>query len=656
MQAEVVNLACSPRLAQAPATRARNRARAVFARGVVLVPPGLEIERDPAVGLLLRSTEAIPGAWVSPGGGRGALRCGLTAGGTYSASVELRLPARLAGGPGDDRLRIDIWAEHPSGVERLARSFRAPAERGVSRVRTTFQLPDDTSGAWLRVLGGLTAGNVVVADRLSITPTSRPVPYFDGDTAADRWYEYAWSGEQYGSESVRTMRPPAASFASGTAPAEVADELVRRLEGFLHAEAALLLDHLAALVPGSAVHAACRLLVAESKSLEQFVVEDPELRGDKATAVRERETDRLKALAADHSDASSEWVALQAARRLLGLRPSPEDSARVAALLEPVVRRPGSAVEASYLLGRALEATEGRRARDVVRAAAARDPAPFNTVASADAETERFLGRWQTGLFVSEHLDVIRERAADAEELVDGSLGEHPVFMYWADGFDHAPPLVQLCRAALMRFHDPSQVHLLDDRMVSYYSELPDRVVSGTAGSPAHYAGALRLDLLLRYGGYWIDATCLATAPLTESFPLSTDVTGIERFPGRFSSWFLGARPHSHLVRMLRSAIWLWWEHRQDLVDYYHLPSLFEMLYRLDERFRADWDAARAPHADAYHALQREMLVSGSGARLEALLGGAPLHKLAFRYDPTRVPLDSALARLFRERMTADAF
>ena len=60
---------------------------------------------------------------------------------------------------------------------------------------------------------------------------------------------------------------------------------------------------------------------------------------------------------------------------------------------------------------------------------------------------------------------------------------------------------------------------------------------------------------------------------------------------GRLGNWFLASEPNHYVVAMLREAHYEYWQAYDHVVDYYLFHHLFEMLYLLDERFAAHWDA-----------------------------------------------------------------
>lgn len=129
------------------------------------------------------------------------------------------------------------------------------------------------------------------------------------------------------------------------------------------------------------------------------------------------------------------------------------------------------------------------------------------------------------------------------------------LWSYW-DG--DAPPLVvQRCFAQWRRLHPHFTIHILDARSVLQYLPQIPRVLEGA--SAAKRADWVRLELLQRHGGIWLDASTILTQPLdwvlAEQARTGADFVGyyLERFttvPLRpvVENWFMAAPPASPFI------------------------------------------------------------------------------------------------------------
>ena len=92
------------------------------------------------------------------------------------------------------------------------------------------------------------------------------------------------------------------------------------------------------------------------------------------------------------------------------------------------------------------------------------------------------------------------------------------IFTLWLQGEDNAPALVKACFRSVRR-HCKQELIVLDANTVFDYISLPEVIVkkykSGKIGH-AHFADICRVELLYKYGGYWLDSTGFVTAAIPD--------------------------------------------------------------------------------------------------------------------------------------------
>ena len=97
---------------------------------------------------------------------------------------------------------------------------------------------------------------------------------------------------------------------------------------------------------------------------------------------------------------------------------------------------------------------------------------------------------------------------------------EHPKVIWWCwlQGIESAPPIVRACYNSLVYGEwfkvNGYKVNVIDEENWKDYVELPDYIVKKWEKKqipPALFTDLLRLQLLIKYGGTWIDSTVLCT-------------------------------------------------------------------------------------------------------------------------------------------------
>lgn len=226
----------------------------------------------------------------------------------------------------------------------------------------------------------------------------------------------------------------------------------------------------------------------------------------------------------------------------------------------------------------------------------------------------------------------------------EAKLFEPKIFMYWGQGFNDAPPIVQSALRSSLAQHGHVNLVLLDDSSVRKWVDFPDRIWEIGNRYRTAFSDLLRVELLANHGGIWADATCFSTASALEKFDAMTKESGFFAFgkgnPGVISSWFMASRPHSYIACMMRDAMRLYWSIYDRPITYYYMHQIWLQLYRMDDRFRAYADLVPDLNVDP-RAINRAMLHRHSETDISSLLEGSFVHKLTYKNPPELVTPDT---------------
>ncbi|MBH9983914.1 capsular polysaccharide synthesis protein [Bifidobacterium asteroides] len=158
-----------------------------------------------------------------------------------------------------------------------------------------------------------------------------------------------------------------------------------------------------------------------------------------------------------------------------------------------------------------------------------------------------------------------------------------PIWVCWLQGESQMPTMLRRLVCNMKRLQGDHQLRLIDYRGVKALDLLPVEVIDQyEAGSisPAFLSDIIRVALLERYGGLWMDATVLQTSPIPEevfkvpfwsvknlngSFPYSRRVP----YALQWQSYFLASAPHALFVRAMKSFLLEYVHRYSTLIDYY---------------------------------------------------------------------------------------
>ena len=224
------------------------------------------------------------------------------------------------------------------------------------------------------------------------------------------------------------------------------------------------------------------------------------------------------------------------------------------------------------------------------------------------------------------------------------------VFIYWDKGFANSPVLVQKCFAAWSRALEHHQLQVLTDENISQFVSIPDYIEPFRLNARAQYSDWLRLSLLEKFGGAWVDATTYPGVGFSEL--LNDFVSGNLNFssPRRrdraVASAFIWSSGTSHVVRTMLATTDVYMRKFSQPFHYFFFHYFFAALKMRDEKFYHESSAG--PFMDG-HRWQRFWAIRDrryNPSEARELLRSIPIHKLSYKFRSEDVIPDSILAHL----------
>jgi oligoribonuclease (3'-5' exoribonuclease) len=248
------------------------------------------------------------------------------------------------------------------------------------------------------------------------------------------------------------------------------------------------------------------------------------------------------------------------------------------------------------------------------------------------------------------------------------------IWMMWLQGLDNAPEVVQACYRSWVELNPGWQVIFLDETSVHDYVEVKHIFAAGNNMQIQAHSDVIRIHLLARHGGVWVDATCLCRKSLDTWLPEATR-SGFFAFsrPSKIKlmdNWFMAAHRDCYLTQKLREEADAYWlsntgltRHRNTWLSktlklfldnsvattrywfsypvrkfakaypYAWFQFLFSKLVADDARFRKIWDDAPKISADLPHRVQHlgmfKPLTEASKQEIDNDV--SPLYKLTWK-------------------------
>lgn len=256
---------------------------------------------------------------------------------------------------------------------------------------------------------------------------------------------------------------------------------------------------------------------------------------------------------------------------------------------------------------------------------------------------------------ITEKIDRIlveRYRGINAETKTDNRSSEirdDRIWFCWLQGIENAPDMVKVCLESQKRIFD-DRVVVLDDKNYRKWIELPDYIEEKYRKGyipGALFSDILRLELLIKYGGMWVDSTVLVT-------PIETDKDyGLQAYKGltideigksdlfifRYyrsgkvlgvSNWLIHAKAGNRFLMDLRDMLLAYWKDFDCTVEYYIFHVFFGVVAK-----RYPEMIMGMPKGNSFHAimLRDRLAMDYNESWWKELTQHVCFHKLNYRQE-----------------------
>lgn len=165
------------------------------------------------------------------------------------------------------------------------------------------------------------------------------------------------------------------------------------------------------------------------------------------------------------------------------------------------------------------------------------------------------------------------------------------IWFCWLQGLENSPAIVKACFKSLTRLAD-YRLQVIDNNNWREYVDIPEYIMKRWEKRQipaAIFTDLLRLELLIKYGGTWIDSTVLFTGPVLKTNTLQVkDYLDADLFlfryskpnvsPLRISNWFISSCANNDVLMVLRDMLYSYWIDYNCTLDYYIFHLFFSMI------------------------------------------------------------------------------
>jgi len=210
------------------------------------------------------------------------------------------------------------------------------------------------------------------------------------------------------------------------------------------------------------------------------------------------------------------------------------------------------------------------------------------------------------------------------------------IWIYWEQEWDKAPELVKLCLDSWVAHNPDWEVIQLGEKNLSKYITI-DVPLQGREITRTGYSNIVRLTLLEKYGGVWVDATTFCTAPLDSWLPylMQTGFFVFHKPKTTVASWFIAAEQNHELICCWKEYVKQYWKFTRKPDIYFWVQYLFEYMILHNIKMRTIWSQTPHINTDGPYAVQRCLKRGAPSEECVDMVfsGKSPVHKLSWKID-----------------------
>lgn len=248
----------------------------------------------------------------------------------------------------------------------------------------------------------------------------------------------------------------------------------------------------------------------------------------------------------------------------------------------------------------------------------------------------------------------------DEMKIVSQKADKDYVWVCWLQGMEEAPGIVQCCYESMQYWLKDREIVVITAENYSQYVEFPEYIIKkwkcGVITN-THFSDLLRLELLIKYGGLWLDATTYLTGCLpnyvvnSEFFVYHNGWMDMEMI--NMGSWFIYSRNTNHILLVkTRDLLYEYWTKMNYLKNYF----LFHIFFRIvTDAYPEEWNKVPMFNQINQHLMMHQMQAESNWEPSMDFLQLSTVHKLTYKIDFKHLDIiEKKLNELYKRKSNDD--
>lgn len=209
------------------------------------------------------------------------------------------------------------------------------------------------------------------------------------------------------------------------------------------------------------------------------------------------------------------------------------------------------------------------------------------------------------------------------------------IFWCWLQGEKQAPKLALACLNSLKKNCKNHEIIIITEKNIHEYIHFPSYILQKFKNKTickTHFSDLLRLELLIKYGGTWTDASVLLTKYDENYF--NKDLFFFQTFKKFWiagSNWFITSEKKSPILRTTRDLLYEFWRKNNKIYNYFLFHIYFKMAC---DRYIKDYHKIKTYSNKLPHMLQWVLFEPFRLKIYKQILLNISIHKLTVKKIP----------------------
>lgn len=213
------------------------------------------------------------------------------------------------------------------------------------------------------------------------------------------------------------------------------------------------------------------------------------------------------------------------------------------------------------------------------------------------------------------------------------------IWICWFQGIENAPELVKVCYNSVVKNYNDKEIIVLTEENYKQYVDIPEYILKKWEKGYitfAHFSDILRIELLSKYGGLWLDSTIFTTKRselvFNENIELfvykQVDLDRKNPLSIVASSWLMYSNKNNNIINLTKKLLHEYWKNYNHIINY----NLIHLFFTLStEVYKDEWNKVPTFNNISPHILQFELNDDFEEVRFNQIRGMSDFHKLNWR-------------------------